>query len=52
MSVLAFLDTLFGVPSHPLVVHAAVVLVPLAAIGTIVIALWPTARQRIGQADR
>jgi uncharacterized membrane protein len=48
MSVFAFLDSLFGLPAHPLVVHAAVVLVPLAAIGTIVIAVWPTARRRIG----
>ena len=31
--VLAALDSLFGLPAHPLVVHAAVVLIPLAAIG-------------------
>lgn len=31
MTLLAF-DTVFGIPSHPLVVHAAVVLVPLAAL--------------------
>jgi len=45
---LALLDTLFGLPAHPLVVHIAVVLVPLAAIGTIVIAFWGAARRRIG----
>lgn len=45
---LALLDSIFGLPAHPLVVHAAVVLVPLAAIGTIVIAFWPAARSRIG----
>ncbi len=45
---LALLDTLFGLPGHPLVVHIAVVLVPLAAVGTILIAFWGAARQRIG----
>ncbi len=44
----AFLDSLFGLPAHPLIVHGAVVLVPLAAIGTIVVALWPAARSRVG----
>ncbi len=42
------LDSLFGLPAHPLVVHIAVVLVPLAAVGTIAIAFWPAARRRIG----
>jgi hypothetical protein len=46
--VLGALDRLFGLPAHPLIVHAAVVLVPLAAIGTIAIAFWPTARRKIG----
>lgn len=45
---LALLDSLFGLPAHPLVVHLAVVLVPLAALGTVVIAFWGAARQRIG----
>ena len=44
----ALFDSIFGLPGHPLLVHAAVVLVPLAAIGTIVIAFWPAARNRIG----
>jgi hypothetical protein len=43
-------DELFGLPAHPLVVHAAVVLVPLAAIGVLVIAFWPAARARLGVA--
>ena len=37
-----------GIPVHPLVVHAAVVLVPLVAIGTLLIAFWPKARIRFG----
>lgn len=45
---LALLDSVFGLPAHPLLVHAAVVLVPLAAIGTIVIAFWSAARARVG----
>jgi hypothetical protein len=32
------------------VVHAAVVLVPLAAIGVVVIAFWPAARAKLGVA--
>ena len=39
------LENLFGLPAHPLVVHAAVVLLPLAAIGTIVVAVLPRARR-------
>lgn len=45
---LALLDSLFGLPAHPLVVHIAVVLVPLAALGTVVMAFWAAARRRIG----
>ncbi len=45
---LALLDSLFGLPGHPLVVHLAVVLVPLAAVGTLAIAFWGAARRRIG----
>jgi uncharacterized membrane protein len=44
------MDELFGLPAHPLVVHAAVVLVPLAAIGVLVIAFWPAARAKLGVA--
>lgn len=41
-------DTIDGIPLHPLVVHGAVVLVPLAALGVIAIALVPKWRQRFG----
>lgn len=41
-------DTVLGLPIHPLVVHAVVVLVPLAAIGIIVVALNPMLRDRYG----
>jgi uncharacterized membrane protein len=42
------LDLVNGLPVHPLVVHAVVVLLPLAALGTIAIALRPSWRTRYG----
>ena len=42
------MDTFFGLPSHPLLVHAVTVLFPLAALGALVIALSPAWRERIG----
>ena len=42
------LDTIFGLPIHPLVVHATVVVVPLAAVLVLLSALWPAARARLG----
>jgi len=41
-------ETVFGLPLHPLVVHGAVVLVPLAALLTIVVAASPDKRARLG----
>ena len=37
-----------GLPLHPLVVHAAVVLIPLAALGALVVLAWARARDRYG----
>lgn len=42
------INTLFGLPAHPLIVHAAVVLLPLAAIGLIVVAAIPRSRRLYG----
>lgn len=39
------IEELFGLPAHPLVVHAAVVLLPLAAVATVVCAAVPRARR-------
>jgi hypothetical protein len=39
------LSELFGLPAHPLIVHAAVVLLPLAAVATLVLAIIPRARR-------
>ncbi|MEQ6902485.1 DUF2231 domain-containing protein [Nocardioides sp. YIM 152588] len=41
-------DLINGLPVHPLVVHAVVVLLPLACLGTIAIALKPSWRARYG----
>jgi uncharacterized membrane protein len=37
-----------GLPLHALVVHFVVVLMPLAVLGSMVVALWPAARRRYG----
>src|SRR5690348_11952286 len=42
------LDTINGLPVHPLVVHAVVVLLPLAALGVIAIAVRPSWLTRFG----
>jgi hypothetical protein len=39
------IEELFGLPAHPLVVHAAVVLLPLAAVATLACAAIPRARR-------
>ena len=41
------MTTVFGLPAHALLVHAAVVLVPLTAALEILCALWPAARRRL-----
>ncbi|MGZ4436842.1 MAG: DUF2231 domain-containing protein [Nocardioides sp.] len=42
------LDTIFGLPLHPLIVHATVVAVPAAALATLLAAVWPRFRARAG----
>jgi hypothetical protein len=44
------LITVDGIPAHPLLVHAVVVLLPLAALGGLVIAARATWRRRFGVA--
>ena len=41
-------ETVGGVPLHPLIVHAVVVLVPLTALGVLAIAVVPRWRSRYG----
>jgi uncharacterized membrane protein len=41
-------DTIFGLPAHPLMVHAPVVLIPLAVAAALVYAIVPPLRERVG----
>jgi uncharacterized membrane protein len=41
------LDSLFGLPAHPFLVHIPVVLIPLGALGAVLM-LWPRLRNAIG----
>ena len=41
-------DQLFDLPAHPLLIHAPIVLLPIAATLTIVLALKPAWRRRAG----
>ncbi|HEY5184751.1 MAG TPA: hypothetical protein VIM19_07600, partial [Actinomycetes bacterium] len=40
--------TIFGLPTHVLVIHAVVVLLPAAAVASALVAAWPAMRRRIG----
>jgi uncharacterized membrane protein len=42
------LDTIGGIPLHPLIVHAAVVILPLGALGLVAIILVPRWRAAFG----
>ncbi|MGC4960705.1 DUF2231 domain-containing protein [Gordonia sp. DT218] len=42
------MNTVNGLPAHPLLVHAVVVLVPLASLMAVLAVLWPAARRRLG----
>lgn len=37
-----------GLPAHVLLIHVVIVLVPLGALFTVLSALWPAARQKLG----
>lgn len=41
---------LLGLPLHPLLVHATVILTPLTALAVALAACWPAARRRLGPA--
>lgn len=44
------MDQINGLPAHILLVHAVVVLVPIAAAMLVAAAVWPAARRRLGAA--
>ena len=41
-------NNLFGLPAHPLLVHLPVVMVPMAALGAIILAIFPKFFTRYG----
>lgn len=41
------MDKISGLPAHPLLVHIPVVLIPLAALGALVMLVWPPSRRHI-----
>jgi hypothetical protein len=41
-------QSVFGLPLHPLIVHATVVIVPLAALMVLLSAVWPSVRSWAG----
>ena len=43
-------NTILGIPAHPLLIHFAVVFIPLLVVGAIVYAAWPPFHPRIGWA--
>ena len=42
-------DLVMGLPLHPLVVHAAVVLVPLVALSALAMSYWPSFSRKYGK---
>jgi hypothetical protein len=40
-------NTILGIPAHPLLIHFAVVFIPLLVVGAIVYAAWPPFHSRI-----
>jgi len=44
------MDTLFGLPAHPLIVHLPIVAIPTLAVVAILVALRTSARERYGLA--
>ena len=43
-------DTINGLPAHPLLVHVVVVAIPVTAVLAILAVTWPAARRRLGLA--
>jgi hypothetical protein len=42
------METVFGLPTHTYAIHAPIVLLPIAAIATIVLAVVPRLRRVVG----
>jgi hypothetical protein len=46
--IILMVEEINGLPAHVLLVHAVVVVIPVAALLTVLSALWPAARRRLG----
>lgn len=44
------MEELFGLPAHPLLVHFPVVAIPTLTVLGLIVALWPSFRERFGLA--
>jgi protein-S-isoprenylcysteine O-methyltransferase Ste14 len=40
--------TIYGLPTHVLLIHVVVILIPLGALFTVLSAVWPAARRKLG----
>lgn len=45
------LNTVNGLPAHPLFAHVVAILVPVTALLAVLVVLWPTARRRVSGAS-
>jgi hypothetical protein len=43
-------NTILGIPAHPLIIHVAVIFIPLLVLGAIVYAAWPPFHAKISWA--
>ena len=46
--IILMVEVINGLPAHVLLVHAVVIFIPVAALLTVLSALWPAARRRLG----
>jgi hypothetical protein len=45
------LNTVGGLPAHPIFAHVVAIFLPLTALLAILVVVWPAARRRIGGAS-
>jgi hypothetical protein len=50
MRATSMLDTVAGLPAHPLLAHVVAIFMPLTALLALLMVVWPAARRRIGGA--
>lgn len=50
MRAASMLDTIGGLPAHPLLAHVVAIFSPLTALLAVLMVVWPAARRRVGGA--